>query len=114
VGVPLGHIQRSKAAWVFYQVLHLPCTPDGIQTHLLFVAIDCTQAPEGVVQTVRLENRGERQRLVVGLCFVEMRQQLAPSVDARFMLADFVQGGVDHRLSYMPPRGGRVDQKSLS
>jgi hypothetical protein len=76
----LGHIQRSKDARVFRQVLHLAGAPDRIQSHLLLVPIDCTQAPQRIVQPVAFEDRGERQRLVVGLCFAEVTQQFGPAI----------------------------------
>jgi hypothetical protein len=78
--VPLGHIQRGQRAWIGYQVLHPSSAPDRIQAHLTLVPIDGTQAPERVGQAVAVENRTNRQRLVVGLRLAEVAQQPCPAV----------------------------------
>jgi hypothetical protein len=65
--VPLGHIQRGQRVRVRHQVLHLSGAPHCVQPRLSVDAVAGTQAPQGVVQPVAVEDGDERQRLIVGL-----------------------------------------------
>jgi hypothetical protein len=76
----LGHIQRGQRALVGHQVLHLSGTPHGVQPNLTLVTAHGAETPQRVVQSVAVEDRAERQRLVIGLRFAEVAQQLRPAV----------------------------------
>jgi hypothetical protein len=77
-------------------MLNLPSAPHGEQTYLALMSVNSTQAPQSIVQTVAVENRAKRQRLVIGLRLAQMAQQFGPATKAGAVLADFVQGCVDH------------------
>jgi hypothetical protein len=96
--VSLRNIQRSQRARVSHQVLYLSGAPDCVESSLTVDTVAGTQAPEGVVQSVAVEDGDEKQWLVVGLRLAKMLEQLGPSVSARIVRADLVQGGVDHHL----------------
>jgi hypothetical protein len=70
--VPLGHIQRGKAARVDHKVLHLSSAPDQVQPQLTLVPIDGAQAPDRVVQAVAFENGQQADGLVIGLRLAQM------------------------------------------
>jgi hypothetical protein len=77
-------------------VLYLSGAPDGVESRLTVDTVAGTQTPEGVVQSVGLQHRRQCERLVVGFGFVEVLEQLGPSVSARIVRADFVECRVDH------------------
>jgi hypothetical protein len=91
--VPLGHIQRSQRARVRHQVLHLPSAPHGVEPCLSVDAVASTQAPQGVVEPVAIQDGSDRHGLVVGLRLAEMTQELGPAASARAVLSDFFEGG---------------------
>jgi hypothetical protein len=67
VSITLCDVQRREAARVDHQMLHLPGAPDGEQSRLTVDAVASSQAPQRIVEAVTVEDRRQRQRLVVGL-----------------------------------------------
>jgi hypothetical protein len=65
--VSLRYIQRSQRARVRHQVLYLSGAPDCVEACLTVDAFAGAQAPQRVVQAVAVENRRQRQWLVIGL-----------------------------------------------
>jgi hypothetical protein len=64
--------------------------PDHIQSDFSVVTINCTQAPQCVVEAIQLKDCDYRQLLIVRLGLAEMTQQLAPAIGARVVCADCV------------------------
>jgi hypothetical protein len=72
--VSLGYAKRRHRPRIRHQVPHLTRAPHCVQTHLASVAIDSTQTPQRVVEAVGVEDRDDRQRLVVGSRFAQVAQ----------------------------------------
>jgi hypothetical protein len=50
-------------------MLNLTSAPHGVKPHLAVPAGNGAQAPQRVLNAVAVQDSGQRQRLVIGLCF---------------------------------------------
>jgi hypothetical protein len=91
----LCHIQRGDRSRVRHQVLHAAGAPNSEKTPFAGVLRLGTAAPQGVIQSIGLEDFRIRYRLIIGFGLAQVRQQLAPAVGTGRSLADTVQGGGD-------------------
>lgn len=72
--VPLCDIDSGFDSRIIVEVLHLPRAPDGIQSPPFGFTRHSARAPERIVEPVAVQDRSERQRLIIGLSFAEVGQ----------------------------------------
>jgi hypothetical protein len=81
-------------------VLYLPRAPDSEQAPFANVLRLGAACPQCVINTVRCDDRGVRQRIVVGHGLAEIREQFRPALGARIVSTDAVKRGRNH--VYLP------------
>jgi hypothetical protein len=67
--VSLGYAKRRHRPRIRHQVPHLTRAPHRVQANFSGAAVDSTQTPQRALEAVGVEDRDDRQRLVVGSRF---------------------------------------------